>query len=120
MESEMIILLVATLSGAIIGGSISIIITLLNKRAEDRRHLRETLIKTAMENWKISVKIVQENARSVGKLLPIYPLDDYIIHFYALWNLLTKKKIGQKDIDEVIKKAGGLNKMLEESRKKYK
>ena len=118
MKTE-IIILISTLSGTFIGGLISIIMVLITKRAEDRRHLREVLLKTALENWKVSVKVAKENVKAIGETLPIYPLDDYILHFHNLWELLTKKKVGRKEIDELTKKTIELNKLLESSRKKY-
>ena len=43
--------LLATAIGAVSSGATGIIILLINKRSEERRHVRELAMKAALENW---------------------------------------------------------------------
>jgi hypothetical protein len=63
---------VGTIGGAIIGALPAFVTSLINRRAEERRHFKDMVVKAAMENW----KFVAENSASRAVL----PMEHYIIH----------------------------------------
>ena len=71
LTSEELIAIVG-LGGAAIGALPSLITSLFNRRAEDKRHFNELVFKAATESW----KFVAENSASRRVL----PLEHYIVH----------------------------------------
>ena len=101
------------LLSAILGGSVTgltnFFINKTNKKTEERKHLKEMIIKTATENWKQShdlAKFVVEK----GEKAALAPIEIYIIHMAKLSEiLLNPDKIDKnllilklKEIDEII------------------
>ncbi|MHB1084434.1 MAG: hypothetical protein ACYCZA_06305 [Thiobacillus sp.] len=63
---------VVGLGGAALGAFPGLIATFINRRAEDKKHFNELVVKAATENW----KFVAEHSQSRA----ILPLEHYIIH----------------------------------------
>jgi len=117
MERETINLIIASLSGAVVGGLITIIITLINKYFEDKRNKRETLIRTAVENWRASVDLIIETQKETKQNAQVYPLDDYIIHISSLAEIMTGNKIKPEKLKEALGRSKDLRKIAEDFRK---
>jgi hypothetical protein len=62
------------------------------KRSDERRHLREIVIKTAIENWKVV------NQAALEARAERLPLDVYLVHMLKFSELLTKKHLTRDDI----------------------
>ena len=104
-----------TLGGVAITATASVIITLINKRSEERNHLKKLLMDAAVEQYK------QDNIRFVesmklDKSVKLLPLDTYIIHLMKLSEVLldseiTKETIADKlrQIHEVADEVGKFN-----------
>jgi hypothetical protein len=75
-------LLAATI-GAISSGATAIIILLINKRSEERRHLRELAMKAALQNWQDTLKAFPQYQQFQ------LPLDVYLVHMVKLSAALT-------------------------------
>ena len=90
----------AALLGAIAGVVITSIFNLINtrivKNSEERKHLKQLVVTTALENWKQQLELAK--AGSPNKI--IRPLDDYIIHMVALSEMLLEKPINKAVITE--------------------
>jgi hypothetical protein len=71
LSSEVLVAIVG-LGGALIGALPGLISTLLNRRAEDKRHFNELVFKAATESWKL---VAEKSASS-----RLSPLEHYIIH----------------------------------------
>jgi len=67
---------VGTLSGAFLGGFFSAIIAFINRRSEERKHFREIVVKTALENWK--------HVSQISAATRIPPLTDFIYHMMKM------------------------------------
>lgn len=103
--------LIGTLSGVLIGGIVSIFITLINKRSEEQKHKREIIIKAAIESWKESVDLVKLKGGSVE------PLDVFIIHLIKLSEvLLNNKKLDSKNIIKLLKEIDEVTDLASEYR----
>jgi len=96
-----------TLGGAFITGIITYGINRTNKKSEERKHLREVIVNTAIENWKQDY----DAAIKTGQGIKLAPLESYIIHMTKLSDILfdpdkitSKKLISKlKEVDDIIK-----------------
>ena len=76
---------VASLGGAIVGAVLGLVSSLLSKRSEERKQLKELVVKAAIESWKAHAE------RGPGRLLP---LEHYIIHTAKMCELaLAEAKV---------------------------
>lgn len=101
-----ILVLIGTLTGAIIGSSVSIIINYQNKKYDEKKHRREIILNVAIDSWKRSVETVVSAGSGI-----IYGYDVYIIHMLKLSELLDGDKLTtdnvvrvMKEVDDVTKK----------------
>lgn len=69
----------------------------LNRKTEEKKHLRSLLFNTAIENWKTQVGIIKETGGS------IVPIDSFIIHMFKLSEILDEE-ITKENIPTKIKK----------------
>ncbi|PYL17915.1 MAG: hypothetical protein DME30_05040 [Verrucomicrobia bacterium] len=75
--------LLASAIGAISSGATATIILLINKRSEERRHVRELAMKAALDNWLYMSKAAQEHGAQR------LPLDVFVVHMLKLSEALT-------------------------------
>jgi hypothetical protein len=97
---------VSSLGGVFLGVIGSIATTWMNKRFEDRRHLRQLALNLGLENFKISMTEAVRKA-GLGKGTTLPPLDDHILHMLCLADL----------IDRTGTKAESIRKLLSSTRK---
>ena len=88
--------------GSLVTGLIALGITWINKKSEERRHLRELMFNAALENWKQSCNIAIERMK-LGHGSAIAPVDTYIIHMMKLSELLINEKITKENIPGKLK-----------------
>lgn len=86
---------IGTLGGALIGSLATLAVTWLSKRSEDKRHHRQMVINTAVENYKAQIDAAKITG---GKVLS---LDYYVIHMLKLAELMGKRKITPEEIDKI-------------------
>lgn len=93
------------LKGVIIGSLISSLVVLLSaviqslsarqqRKAEERKHLKELLIKTALESRNQTLEIAK---RTPGQSV-ILPLTDHILHMVALAEIVFEKKLDKATV----------------------
>jgi KaiC/GvpD/RAD55 family RecA-like ATPase len=75
--------LLASAIGAVSTGATAIIILLINKRSEERRHVRELAMKAALDNWIHMSKAATEYGAER------LPLDVFVVHMLKLSEALT-------------------------------
>lgn len=90
--------MICTLLGTAVGALPPIIITLINKRYEERRALRELIIKTGLENYKHMFEI----AKDQGGGSWIVPVDDFIVHMLLVSEKLLHKKLTPEEIKATV------------------
>ena len=79
--------LLATAIGALSSGATAVIILLINKRSEERRHLRELAMKAALENWLYMSRAATEYGAER------LPLDVFVVHMLKLSEALTSRDL---------------------------
>jgi hypothetical protein len=73
---------ISAIVGAGVGGLVTLIGQWLTRRSEERRHLRELVIRTAVEDWKYT----SEALKKLGAERP--PIDSYILRMVKLVEVL--------------------------------
>ena len=96
--------LIIIVSGAFIGSISTVLVSLINKRSEERKHYREIVIKTAVENYKVHVDICKYNKQETEQ----DPLDSYILHMMILFDTLSFRKMTRKKVMKGIEKYHGI------------
>jgi hypothetical protein len=96
--------LIGTAIGAIAGIAGSVLITFLTNRSQERRHLRDTAVKLAIDNWKIAVDLGKNSA------VDVLPLDLYLIHSVRLTQLAGDPSVSSENIREKLKELHALMK----------
>src|SRR5438270_11232267 len=84
--------LLATAIGALSSGATAVIILLINKRSEERRHLRELAMKAALENWLYMSKTATEYGAER------LPLDVFVVHMLKLSEALTSRDLSADNL----------------------
>jgi hypothetical protein len=96
----------AAILGAGISGICSAItaigVVAFTKRSDERQHMREISINTAIEEWKFA----RELAATHGGKLP--PIDVYIMHMVMLSKFLGKNDLSGESIAQFMHKLGSL------------
>ena len=110
MKPEIITSL-AALAGVFIGALFGFGTAWMNKRYDDRRHRREILMRTAVENWKTTAEIAQKEGERTRQNIKISPLDDFIIAMGLLDDRIMERKLtperiisALKEIDQIIRR----------------
>ncbi len=113
MKPEVLAVL-GTLAGALIGSISTLFITWLNKKSEERRHLREITVNAAIESWKQHVSVaISKNVRA-----QIMPLDVYIIHMMKFAEVILDKRIDSSNIEEKLAEVSKVINKAEEYKRK--
>jgi hypothetical protein len=91
----------AAVIGAVVGTGMGGLITLLGqwltRRSEERRHLRELVIRTAVEDWKYT-------SDALEKLnLPRHPVDSYILRIMKLVEILEARHLTPELVREKLR-----------------
>ena len=92
----------AALLGVLFGSLGSGAVTWYTKRSEERRHFRELMVKSAIENWKQMTEVGRAYA-ATGQTVELGPLDAYLIHAADLFNLVLDKKLDLNQTLEALK-----------------
>ena len=96
-------LLYAAIGGltvTIASGVITIITGILTRRSEERKHLRELIVKTSVENWTFTNQKLAEAKQS-----PI-PIEAFIIQATALFNgIKGQSRFGPKKAAELMRES---------------
>ncbi len=99
-----------TLVGVAIGSGSTLVATLISKRSEERKHLRELVMNAAIVQWKTAIEGVQTSGTG-GRILP---LSLYIIHMLKISGIISSGKIDQSSVTAALKEA---DEVFEESLK---
>jgi hypothetical protein len=110
---------VGALVAAIVISLSNVVVTLINKKAEERKHYRELIISAAIENYKEErsmAKIVMEKRPEIDQIF--YPMDDFIIQMSMLADFIIDKKLKPEELKEALIEMDKIRKMVQEYRNK--
>jgi len=89
--------LIPVIVGALLAAIPSIIVACINKGSEERKHQKELIIKSALENWKQSVEMIKLRGRG-----SVMPLDDYLVHMTNLSDVMFSRKIDSSNVEQTL------------------
>ena len=92
-----------TLVGALVGALPGLISGFFSRRAEEKKQLRELVVKTAAENW----RFIAENSKA------ILPFEHYMIHTTMMCDLaFSDKEITEEGVTTHLAKVGAVMEAL--------
>lgn len=95
--------IIGAFGGALITGLVAFGINFVNKKSEERRHIRDLAMNTAFKYWQHHMENALENHKRTGKENVVSPLDSYVIHILKLFEIMTDKKINKDNIEAKLK-----------------
>ncbi len=108
---------VGALVAAIVVSLSNLVVTLINKRAEERKHYRELIINAAIENYKEEKdmsKAILEHRPDITQVF--YPMDDFIINIAVLADFVIDRKIKPDELKKALIEMDKIKKMVMEHR----
>lgn len=108
---------IGALVAAIVVSFSNLIIALINKKSEERKHFRELIIKAAIENYKEErslAKVVME--KSPERNIIFYPLDDFIIQMSLPAELIVNKRLNPEELKQALIDLDKTRKQIQEYR----
>ena len=96
--------LIGTVLGAIAGVGGSAVTTFLNNRSQERRHLRDTAVKLAVDNWKVAL----DTAKNLNVDVDVMPLELYLFHSVRLIQLAGDPNVSSDNIGNKLKELHAL------------
>lgn len=92
----------AMLIGVVIGSVVSLLVTLINNKSEERKHIRSLIFQAGIEDFKESCEI----ARTSAKPSIITPMENHIINIAKFAKVLSKNpNPSEKELKELVKDA---------------
>lgn len=77
------------LVAALVNAVANIILTVINRRSEERKQINELVMNAALTDYKlVSEQAERENART-GRPVAVLPLDAFLVHNFLLVSALT-------------------------------
>lgn len=97
----------------------NVVVTLINKKAEERKHYRELIINAAIENYKEErsmAKLLIEKRPEIDQIF--YPMDDFIIQMSMLADFIIDKKLRPEELREALIEMDKIRTLVREYRNK--
>lgn len=104
MDSNFIHSIIAvsgTLGGALIGA----ITTISIQHYSEKKSRRELIYKAAIKEWERIIELAKEEAEITKSRKSVLPLDSYLLHHVNILNLLMKRNINEKKVQEALEKS---------------
>jgi hypothetical protein len=109
---------IAAVVGAGVGGFVTLLGQWLTQRSQERQHLRQLIIQTAMENWRFTSDAAEKLAAS-GHRVNRYPLDSFILHMLKLSEILNERRITPKLVREKLEELHAVTDAASETIRKH-
>jgi hypothetical protein len=104
---------IAAVVGAGVGGFVTLLGQWLARRSEERRHLRQLVIKTAVENWRVTSDALEKRS------FPLFPLDIYVLHMLKLSEILDKRQLTPELVREKLSEVFAVSDVAGEELRNY-
>lgn len=95
---------VGALAGTVIGSLGTLAVTLINKRAEEQKSLRDLALSAAVAEWKQHWDYVVSKNQSAE----MYPLDTSIIYMASVLDVVLRGKINSANIESKLREIDDL------------
>ena len=91
-------------AGVFIGALSSWILAFINRRFDDRRHLREIAIKAALSYWEGDIEIAKLRREITNRAQRVAPLDSYIIHMLQLAESISSRRLDENNVAQELRR----------------
>jgi hypothetical protein len=93
--------LLSAVVGGVLVGIINFAMRWQDRKSEERRHLRELMFRSAVEEWKQhSMFAIEVMKMTTGKKIAMEPLVTYIVHLLKLSEVLIDGKITKENLSQ--------------------
>ena len=93
--------LLSAVVGGVLVGIINFAMRWQDRKSEERRHLRELMFRSAIEEWKQhSMFAIEVMKMTTGKKIAMEPLVKYIVHLLKLSEVLIDGKITKENLSQ--------------------
>ncbi|MBA3009527.1 MAG: hypothetical protein KKF12_21930 [Proteobacteria bacterium] len=92
----------SAIAGAIVGVAGTVIVTYMNKKSEERKHLASLSFNAGTENFKASVEITKARILNYQKSPNVLPLEYYILNMKYLTDIIQKKGLRKEELKAFI------------------
>jgi hypothetical protein len=108
----------AAIVGAGVGGFVTLFGQWLVRRSEERRHLRQLVVQTAIENWRFTSDAAAKLA-AAGYRVDRYPLDSFVLHMLKLSEILDERRITPELVREKLREVYAVTEAAGEEIRKH-
>jgi hypothetical protein len=96
---------IAAIGGGFVSGIILLINNWINKKSEERKHIRQIMLNAALDHWKQTCNFALERSKMTpGQRILILPFEANIVYVTNLANVLFNEKITKENIVSKLKK----------------
>lgn len=103
--SSEVLTLIGTLGGVLIGAVTTVATTYIAKRSEDRKHLQQIAMQTAVESWRATIES--------GSYKYVPPLSHYLINATLICKLIDEKRLTPERVAQRAEEVSGILRTLE-------
>ena len=118
LNNPQVITAFAALGGTLVGAISAWVITFINRRFDDRRHMRQLAIETAVEYWKQDIETAHFIGERTQTTVNINPLDTYIIHMLQLAELVSDKRLTAANTEQELMRIRSISQAASKAAKK--
>ena len=104
ITSPQIVGALIALGGVALGVISSWVIAIINRHYDDRRHMRQLAIETALEYWKQDIATANKIGELTRRNVTIQPLDTYVVHMLQLADLISSKRLTAANAEQELKR----------------
>lgn len=95
---------IAAIGGGLVSGIILLVNNWINKRSEERKHLKQIMLNAALDHWKQTCSFALEQSKmNPGRTFSILPFEANVIYIMNLTNILSSEKITKHNIQQRLK-----------------
>ena len=106
------------LGGVTLGIVSSWVMALINRHYDDRRHMRQLAIETAIEYWKQDIETAHFIGERTQQTVNINPLDTYIVHMLQLAELVSSKRLTAANTEHELTRIRSISQAASKAAKK--
>lgn len=97
--------LIGTLGGVLIGAVTTIATSYIGKRSEDRKHLQQIAMQTAVESWRATIES--------GSYKYVAPLSHYLINATLICKLMDEERLTPERVAQRVEEVSQILRTLE-------
>lgn len=95
---------IAAIGGGLVSGIILLVNNWINRKSEERKHLRQIMLDAAIEHWKQTCSFALEQSKmNPGRTISILPFEVNMIYIMNLTSILSSGGITKANIQQKLR-----------------